>query len=113
VLLSGDVHVATAFRVTPKRGKGTGVLTQWTSSALSTPGGLQHSLVNHLGTKLVNLGEGRTHADRRGIATRNNFGSVRVEPHPDGGHALRFTVHEHVRKRGVLQRAFEGVSNPD
>jgi phosphodiesterase/alkaline phosphatase D-like protein len=101
VILSGDVHVGTAFRVRRKRGSGE--LIQWVSSALSTPGGLKHSVVNRIGTRLVNVGEGTTHARRRGFASRNNFGSVHVEPLPEGGHRLSFTVHEHDRDANRLR----------
>ena len=109
-ILSGDVHVATAFRVRPRRGPGE--LIQWVSSALSTPGGLGHTLVNRIGTTLVNVGEGRTHADRRGFAARNNFGSVTVQPLPDGGHRLTLTVHEHDPRHRRLRQAFTDSAAP-
>ena len=100
VLLSGDVHVAAAFSVRARRGPGR--VAQWTSSALSTPGGIQHALGNRLVTRLARFGESSLRVWRRGITTGNNVGVVGVEGLPEGGHALTFTAHEYDAKRDVL-----------
>jgi hypothetical protein len=117
VILSGDVHVAAAFSVRPKRGAGLradrGRLAQWTSSALSTPGGLQHVLANRLVTSLVRLGERELRVWRRGLATGNNVGFVEVRPIDGGGHDLRFTVFQHDQRRDRLRAAFSDRSAPD
>jgi alkaline phosphatase D len=111
ILLSGDVHVAAAFSARPRRGPGR--IVQWTSSALSTPGGLQHVLANRLVTSLVRLGEHELRVWRRGLATANNLGLVRVEPLDGGGHTVTFTVFEYDPKRDRLTEAFTDVAAPD
>ncbi len=78
VLLSGDVHAAGAFRVHRKAGEG--VLTQWTSSALSTPGGFDHLVANRVGSRLANWGDGLCRSERIGVEPLNNFGLVNVTP---------------------------------
>ncbi len=110
VLLSGDVHVAAAFSMRPRRGPGR--LAQWTSSALSTPGGMQHVLANRLVTRLVRLGERELRVWRRGLATGNNLGVVDVEPLDGGGHALTFTVFQYDARRDRLVQAFSDRSAP-
>ena len=116
VILSGDVHVAAAFSLRPKRGEGLqadrGRIAQWTSSALSTPGGLQHVLANRLVTSLVRLGESELRVWRRGLATGNNVGFVEVRPVDGGGHDLLFTVFQHDQRRDRLRAAFSDRSAP-
>lgn len=117
VILSGDVHVAAAFSIRPKRGQGLraerGRIAQWTSSALSTPGGLQHVLANRLVTSLVRLGEHELRVWRRGLATGNNVGFVEVRPAEGGGHDLVFTVFQHDQRRDGLRAAFSDRSTPE
>ncbi len=110
VLLSGDVHVAAAFSV--RRRGGRGHLTQWTSSALSTPGGLQHVLANRLVTGLVRWGEHEVRVWKRGLATGNNFGHVQVAPAEGGGHDLTFTVYQYDQRRDGIRAAFADRSGP-
>ena len=110
VILSGDVHVAAAFSV--RRRGGRGHLMQWTSSALSTPGGLQHVLANRLVTGLVRWGEHDVRVWKRGLATGNNFGLVEVAPAEGGGHDLTFTVYQYDPRRDRIRAAFADRSGP-
>ncbi|MBA3234992.1 MAG: hypothetical protein H0T59_03225, partial [Chloroflexi bacterium] len=110
VILSGDVHVAAAFAVRPRRGPGR--IVQWTSSALSTLGGLQHVLANRLLTSLVRFGEGDLRVWRHGLATGNNVGFVDVRQRPEGGHTLTLTVHEYESDRDRLTPAFTDRATP-
>jgi hypothetical protein len=117
VILSGDVHVGAAFSMRPKRGGSLraehGRIIQWTSSALTTPGGLQHTLANRFLTWLVRLGEPDVRVWRRGLATGNNVGVVEVRPADGGGHDLTLSVHQYDPDRDRLRAAFEDRSSPD
>jgi phosphodiesterase/alkaline phosphatase D-like protein len=110
VILSGDVHVAAAFSARQREGRGH--LRQWTSSALSTPGGLQHVLANKLVTSFVRLGERELRVWRRGLATGNNAGVVDVVPAEGGGHHLTFTVFQYDARRDRLREAFIDRADP-
>lgn len=102
IVLSGDVHAGAAFEV---RDRPTGgQILQWTSSSLSAPGGRLHDLVNHLGSRLVNLGEKRCEVRRVGIDARNNVGVVHVRAKPEGGHQVSFDLHAH-DGQGALHRS--------
>ncbi len=102
-ILSGDVHVAAAFRVRQRGGRGR--LVQWTSSALTTPLKISHRVANGVGTALGNLGEHSVRVRLEGMVAQNNFGLVEVAPQPEGGHALAFSVFAYDAKRGTLRRA--------
>ena len=110
-ILSGDVHVGAAFSLRPRRGRGR--IAQWTSSALSTPTGLQHVLANRLVTRLVRLGEDSLRVWRRGLVTTNNIGLVDVAPDPDGGHRLTFRSLAYDERRDVLREALVDVARPE
>lgn len=107
IILSGDVHVGAAFRVRPRRSARWpgGALVQWTSSALTTPAGLQHRLANRIGTTFVNLGEPTVVSRRDGMNGHNNFGVVKVEPIEGGGHRLTFRLHTYDPRRDRLEQA--------
>jgi phosphodiesterase/alkaline phosphatase D-like protein len=109
-VLSGDVHVGAAFRVSPR--SGTGRIAQWTSSALSTPTGIQHVVANRLATSLVRLGEPTLRVRRVGLVPTNNVGFVEVEPQPGGGHALTFRAFAWDGRRGTLREALTDRSMP-
>jgi alkaline phosphatase D len=101
VLLSGDVHAGAAFVV---RRPGTrGVLHQWTSSALTTPGWVGHHLANWLGTTAVNLGERDYRARCLRLELRNNFAVVAARPLTGGGHELTFALYGYDADRGALR----------
>jgi phosphodiesterase/alkaline phosphatase D-like protein len=105
VILSGDVHAAAAFRTRQKGGSG--VISQWTSSAFATPTTLEHSLINQIGTVLTNFGDGECSSQRIGLEPRNNFGIVKVEPSPGGGHSVRFAVYRYDHRTGQAKLSFE------
>ncbi len=110
VILSGDVHVGAAFSLRPAAGRGR--IAQWTSSALSTPTGLQHVVVNRVVTRFVRLGEPSLRVWRRGLVPTNNVGLVEVQPDPDGGHAVTFRAMAYDRKGGRLREALTDRSSP-
>src|SRR5690606_34959661 len=98
-ILSGDVHAGAAFSVS-RRGPGGGGFVQWTSSALSSPGGMMHTLANRLITRPVNLGSRDADARRHGVEPRNNFGIVEVVPRDEGpGHRLSLSIYGYDPKR--------------
>ena len=111
IVLSGDVHVGAAFNVRPRRGPGR--FAQWTSSALSTPDGLQHVVANRVITRLVRVGERELRVWRRGLATSNNVGVVEVEPADGGGHLVRLGVHEYDAKTDRMKLSLEDVADPN
>jgi phosphodiesterase/alkaline phosphatase D-like protein len=105
-VLSGDVHVGAAFRLAPRGRDGRrGRIAQWTSSALSTPSGIQHVLANRLVTSLVRLGEPSLRIRRVGLVATNNVGLVEVEPQPGGGHTLTFRAFAWDARRNALREA--------
>jgi hypothetical protein len=104
ILLSGDVHAAGAFRVYHQDGPG--MITQWTSSAMSTPGGFEHLVANRVGSRFVNMGETMCHSERLGVEPKNNFGLVSVAPNTSGpGMQARLTIYRHDTKTGKLTRS--------
>jgi alkaline phosphatase D len=111
-ILSGDVHVGAAFSVRPRDRRARGHISQWTSSALSTPTGIQHVLANRLVTGLVRFGERSVRVWRRGLVPTNNIGLVEVQPNPGGGHDLAFRVFAYDRKHDRLQEALTDRSTP-
>ena len=101
IVLSGDVHVGAAFNV--RQRDGSGRFAQWTSSALSTPDGFKHVIVNRIISKFVRLGERELRVWRRGLATGNNVGVVEVEPADGGGHVVTLNVYEYEAKPDRLK----------
>ncbi len=109
IVLSGDVHAGGAFEV---RDVPTGgLIRQWTSSSLSAPGGRVHNFVNHVGSRLVNFGEGRCEVRRIGVDARNNIAVVRVQPRPEGGHRATFQLYAH-DARGRLLQSIAAAAEP-
>jgi phosphodiesterase/alkaline phosphatase D-like protein len=98
-ILSGDVHAGAAFSVSRKDARG-GRFVQWTSSALSSPGGILHTLANRYTTIPVNVGSRNADAKRHGVEPRNNFGIVEVVPRDEGrGHQLSLSIYGYDPKR--------------
>jgi alkaline phosphatase D len=110
VLLSGDVHCASAFTI-GRRGQ-PGVIQQFTSSALSTPDTGFERFVNVVGSRAPNLFESRFRFKRRFLALENNFGLVQVEPLPAGGHRVTYSVRAWHPKRGKLMDGGRVVTVP-
>jgi phosphodiesterase/alkaline phosphatase D-like protein len=90
IVLSGDVHAASAFTVRDRRGAG--VVRQFTSSAFTTPciGLVRH--LNRFATRASNLFEPRLRFQRHFVTLENNFGRVRLQALPSGGHRVEFAV---------------------
>ncbi len=109
IVLSGDVHAGGAFEVRDRPTGGR--IQQWTSSSLSAPGGRVHDVVNHLGSRLVNLGERRCEVRRIGVDARNNVGMVHIRPVAGGGHHVTFDLHAH-DGHGGLHRSITATSSP-
>ncbi len=104
-ILSGDVHAGAAFSVSRKGPRG-GEFVQWTSSALSSPGGVMHTLANRVTTRPINFGNRQADARRLGIEPRNNFGIVEVVPRDEGrGHRLSLSIYGYDPKRRRAARS--------
>ena len=89
-VLSGDIHEAGAVAI--RRRRAPGRLWQFTSSALTTPVTRRHHLFNWIATRGSNLREPRFRFERRFLIPRHNYGLVRLEPLPEGGHRVAFEV---------------------
>jgi phosphodiesterase/alkaline phosphatase D-like protein len=90
VLLSGDVHAASAF--TLRQHSGPGVLQQWTSSAMTTPLVRSQMLFNRIVTRGSSLGERELRVERHALSISHNYGLVRARPLPAGGHHIEFEI---------------------
>jgi phosphodiesterase/alkaline phosphatase D-like protein len=90
ILLSGDVHAASAFTIRQRNGRG--VIQQLTSSALSTPHTPGQRVLNWLTVRGSNLFERRYRFQRRLLVFPNNYGLVRVAPLAGGGHRVEATI---------------------
>jgi phosphodiesterase/alkaline phosphatase D-like protein len=90
ILLSGDVHAASAFSIRNRRGPG--VVRQFTSSAFTTPLVGKERLLNRIATWAPNLFEPRFRFCRHGVMLGNNGGLVRLVALPAGGHRVEFDV---------------------
>jgi alkaline phosphatase D len=112
VILSGDVHVGAAFSLRPRDRRQRGHISQWTSSALSTPTGIDHVIANKIVTGLVRFGERSLRVWGHGLVPTNNIGFVDVEPNPAGGHDLTFRAFAYDRKRDQLREALTIHSVP-
>jgi hypothetical protein len=112
VILSGDVHVGAAFSLRPRDRTRRGHISQWTSSALSTPTGIDHVMANRIVTGLVRFGERDVRVWRQGLVPTNNIGFVAIEPNPEGGHDLEFRVLAYDRKHDQLREALTVRSTP-
>ena len=89
-LLSGDIHAANGYSI-HERG-GTGVLQQFTSSAFSVLPELEARMLNLVAGQAPNRFEPRWRFHRHFQCYENNFGTVRVEPLPAGGHRVTFQL---------------------
>jgi alkaline phosphatase D len=109
-VLSGDVHAASAFTI--RQRKGTGVIRQLNSSAFSHPLHGADLLLNRAATYLPNLFEPRYRFRRHALVYENNFGLVRLEPLPAGGHRVEFTVQAWQPRRRALRVGARIVCTP-
>ena len=90
IVLSGDVHCASAFTI--RQRSGPGVIQQVTSSALSTPFVRKLLFFNRVVFRAPNLLEPRYRFERHFLSLTHNFGIVRTEPLPTGGHRVVITI---------------------
>jgi hypothetical protein len=88
---------------TVRRRGGRGVLHQFTSSALTTPVPPMTKLYSLAAARGPNLFEPRWRFERHFLHFENNFGTVRAEPLPEGGHRVTFDVRLWNPGRGVLE----------
>jgi phosphodiesterase/alkaline phosphatase D-like protein len=110
IVLSGDVHCASAFTIRPRRGDG--LIQQFTSSALTTPDPWSQRAVNRLAVQWPNLFEPRFSLRGRLVTFRNNYGLVTADPLPSGGHRVTFTVRAWQRRSRRLATAGRVVATP-
>ena len=103
IILSGDVHAASAFTV--RRRHGPGIMRQFVSSALSTPLVHVQMVFNRLVTRGVGALEPQLRIERHFLSLTNNYGLVRAEPLPGGGHRVRFVARAWTPKTGRLVTA--------
>lgn len=90
LILSGDVHAASAFSI--RQARGDGILHQVTSSAMTTPLSPKQVLLNRLVVRAPNLFEDRYRFRRHFLSVTNNVGVARLEPAPGGGHRIAVTI---------------------
>ena len=110
IVLSGDVHSASAFTI--QKADEPGVIQQFTSSALSTPDTSMERFANVVGSRAPNLFEKRFRFRRRFLALQNNAGIVKIEPLEPRGHRVEFKVRAWDPKRGQLVDAGQVVAIP-
>jgi len=109
-LLAGDVHAANGYSI-HERG-GTGVLHQFTSSAFSVLPGLEARMMNLVAAQAPNRFEPRWRFHRHFQCHENNFGTVRVEPLPPGGHRVTFQLMAWEPASGTLVPRGQMVCEP-
>lgn len=100
VILSGDVHCASAFTV--RRRSEPGVIHQITSSAMTTPLVLEQMIFNRTVVHGSNLLEDRYRFERLFLSLTNNYCGVRVEPLSGGGHRIAAAIRSWDVKRQRL-----------
>ena len=103
VLLSGDVHAASAFTIRERDGGG--LIHQLTSSALASPIGAVARVLSRIATRGGSLLEPEHEIERHFQCFANNYGLVHVRPRPGGGHAVRFVVRAFDPRRQELRTA--------
>jgi phosphodiesterase/alkaline phosphatase D-like protein len=90
IVLSGDVHCASAFTI--RQRSGSGVITQITSSAMTTPLVRKQTIANRVVVRAANLFEPRYRFERRFLSITHNVGIARLTPLPTGGHRVTLTI---------------------
>ncbi len=110
IVLSGDVHAASAFTI--RRRHGPGVIRQFTSSAFTSRLGLVERVLNTVVVHGANFMEPRWRFRFHFLSLRNNYGLVRVEPLARGGHRVSFTVRAWRPRERALVSAGRLTSRP-
>jgi phosphodiesterase/alkaline phosphatase D-like protein len=111
IVLSGDVHVAGAYTLRPRRGPGK--ITQFTSSAFTTPLTSFERYTNVLAARGSNLFEPRWRFRRHFICYANNAGLVRLTALPSGSHIVEFLVRGWNRRERKLRTVARHSSAPE
>ena len=111
ILLSGDVHTASAFTIRHRHGPG--VIQQFTSSALTTPHTSMHAVLNQLAVRWPNAFERQYRFKRHFMVNDNNFGRIKLVPLPGGGHRVRFDVRAWNTRRQQLYTGGRVISIPE
>jgi phosphodiesterase/alkaline phosphatase D-like protein len=107
IILSGDVHCASAF--TLRLRDSPGVVRQVTSSAMTTPLNLKQMVFNRTVVHGHNLFDRQYRYERHFLSLTNNYGGVRLEPLPAGGHRIIIAIRswnprkQRLRTTGRLQ----------
>jgi phosphodiesterase/alkaline phosphatase D-like protein len=111
VILSGDVHCASAFTI--RRRNGGGVIHQVTSSAMTTPLSFEQVIFNRTVVHGTNLFEPDYRFERHFLSLPNNYGGIRVEPLPGGGHRMIVAIRSWDPKRRRLRTTGRLVTYPE
>lgn len=111
IVLSGDVHVAGAFTIRPRSGRG--VIQQFTSSALTTPLTSYERYFNLFAARGNNLFEPKWRFERQFISYANNAGLVRLTPRDQGGHHVEFLVRGWSYRLNKLRTVARFASQPE
>lgn len=111
IILSGDVHCASAFTIRQRNGPG--VIQQVTSSAMTTQLDLRQTVFNRTVVHGTNLFEGRYRFERRFLSLANNYGGVRVDPLPGGGHRIIVAIRSWDPKRRRLRTTDRMLIQPE
>jgi hypothetical protein len=111
IILSGDVHCASAFTIR-RRGQ-PGVVRQVTSSAMTTPLNLKQMTFNRIVVHGHNLLEQVYCYQRHFLSLTNNYGGVRLEPLPDGGHRIIIAIRSWNPRKQRLRTTGRLVFEPE
>ncbi|MDQ3547980.1 MAG: alkaline phosphatase family protein [Chloroflexota bacterium] len=111
IILSGDVHCASAFTI--RQRDGAGVIHQVTSSAMTTRLTLEQMIFNRTVVHGTNLFERRYRFERHFLSLANNYGGIRVEPLPNGGHRIIVAIRSWDAKRGRLRTTGRLILKPE
>jgi alkaline phosphatase D len=111
VLLSGDVHAASAFTIRERGGPGQ--IQQFTSSALTTPHTAVQRLLNTLAVRAPNLFENRFSFRQHFLSFANNYGLLRVQPLAAGGHRVSLAIRSWEQKTRTLKTTGRVDCEPD
>jgi phosphodiesterase/alkaline phosphatase D-like protein len=109
--LSGDVHSASAFTIRERNGPG--VIHQITSSAMTTPFSIKQIIFNRTVVHGTNLLERDYRFKRHFLSITHNYGGIRVEPLPDGGHRVIVAIRSWNPRRRRLRTTGRLVLTPE
>ncbi|CAN5819648.1 hypothetical protein BH23CHL2_BH23CHL2_34390 [soil metagenome] len=110
VVLSGDVHVASAYTIRPRSGPGK--IEQFTSSAFTTPLSSFERYLNLFAARGSNLLESRWEFARHFQSYANNAGLVRLTPLASGGHHVELLIRGWNRRELRLRTVARHASTP-